>query len=63
MVSARCCVFVGGAYLLADEHMIITTVGPRQQAELMTYQSLSIDKLALLVGTDRAICTDLMCLK
>ena len=51
------CVFVGGAYLLADEHMIAIAVGPRQQAEAMTYQSLSIDKLALLVGTDRALCT------
>jgi hypothetical protein len=42
--------------------MIAEAVGPRQQAEVMTYQSLSIDKPGLLVGTDRAIYTDLMCL-
>lgn len=28
----------GEAYLLADEQMITTTVGPRQQLEAMTYQ-------------------------
>jgi hypothetical protein len=42
--------------------MIAEAVGPRQQVEVMTYQSLSIDKPGLLVGTDRAIYTDLMCL-
>ena len=30
--------------LLADEHMISTTVGPRQQSEAKTYQCLSNDK-------------------
>ena len=35
---------VGKAYLLTDEHMITTTVGPRQQQETKTYQLLSIDK-------------------